>query len=221
MAQQFSINTRLQQLRRDYGKNVLLETDCDPNPFVQFEAWLTEAMERDSGYANAMTLSTVSETGMPDSRVVLLRNVSYGGLTFFTNYNSAKGKQIAQNPKACLLFFWKDLERQVKIQGEIKFLPVQESEEYFKSRPFESQIGAWASRQSETIENRQNLDARYEKELGKYEGKTVPRPEHWGGYVLLPVSFEFWQGRSGRLHDRMRYIWNAAANSWKIERLMP
>lgn len=218
---EFSINPHLKQLRTEYGKTMLMEQDCNPSPFEQFEAWLTEAIEKDACYANAMTLSTVSELGMPDSRIVLLRNVSYGGLTFFTNYKSAKGRQIAYNPQGCLLFFWKDLERQIKIQGEIKFLPELESDDYFKSRPFESQVGAWASRQSEVVKSREELDALYGQALQNYAGKPVPRPEHWGGYVLLPIAFEFWQGRSGRLHDRIRYSWEQSSSRWKIERLMP
>lgn len=217
----FSINPRLKRLRREYGKNKLLEQDCNPNPLEQFEVWLTEVMEKEGAYANAMMLSTVTKSGMPDSRIVLLRNISYGGFTFFTNYNSAKGRQIACNSKACLLFFWKDMERQVKIQGEIRFLPPLESDEYFKSRPFESQVGTWASCQSEVVKNRETLDELYEQMLGRYNGKTVPRPEHWGGYVLLPAAFEFWQGRTGRLHDRIKYIWDWSAADWKIERLMP
>ena len=217
----FSVNPSLKDVRKEYDKSVLLEKDCSEDPFVQFEAWLTSAMERDSVYANAMTLSTVSQSGMPDSRMVLLRNISYGGLTFFTNYKSAKAQQIDSNSQACLLFFWKELERQVKVQGEIRFLPIQESDAYFKSRPFESQVGAWSSQQSQVIESREALDERYEAELKKYQSKKVPRPEHWGGYVLLPKSFEFWQGRSGRLHDRIRYTRNQQENNWKKERLMP
>ncbi len=217
----FSVNPSLKDMRKDYDKSVLLEQDCSEDPLIQFEFWLTSAMEKDSQYANAMTLSTVSESGMPDSRTVLLRNISYGGLTFFTNYKSAKAQQIDSNSQACLLFFWKELERQVKVQGEIRFLPIQESDDYFKSRPFESQVGAWSSQQSQVIDSREALDERYEADLRKYQGKTVPRPEHWGGYVLLPKAFEFWQGRSGRLHDRIRYTWNPQANNWKKERLMP
>lgn len=217
----FSVNPSLKDVRKEYDKSVLLEQDCSEDPFIQFEAWLTAAMGKDSLYANAMTLSTVSQSGMPDSRTVLLRNISYGGLTFFTNYKSAKAQEIDSNSQACLLFFWKELERQVKVQGEIRFLPIQESDDYFKSRPFESQVGAWSSLQSQVIDSREALDERYEAGLKKYQGKTVPRPEYWGGYVLLPKAFEFWQGRSGRLHDRIKYTKSQQKDTWKMERLMP
>lgn len=217
----FSINPRLKRARKDFDKSSLLEQECSPDPFEQFEAWLTAAMEKDSHYANAMTLSTVTSAGMPDARIVLLRNISYGGFTFFTNYDSAKGRQIDANSNACLSFFWKELERQVRIQGTVRFLPVQESDNYFRSRPFESQVGAWASKQSQAVESRGALDEGYEKELSYYAGKAVPRPEHWGGYVLLPACFEFWQGRSNRLHDRIRYCHDEAQAGWTMERLMP
>jgi pyridoxamine 5'-phosphate oxidase len=218
--QKFGINPVLKTVRKDYDRSVLLEKECLADPFAQFELWLTEAMEGDSAYANAMTLSTVNASGMPDSRIVLLRNISYGGFTFFTNYKSTKGNQINVNPKACLLFFWKELERQVKIQGEIRFLPEGESDQYFSSRPFESQVGAWASQQSQVIHDRKSLDERYDKALQQYKNKTIPRPAHWGGYVLLPSAFEFWQGRKSRLHDRICYTWQPD-QSWKLERLMP
>jgi len=206
--------------RIDFESNVLLEEDCDKDPFVLFEHWLRHALEKDSHYANAMTLCTVDESCMPDCRIVLLRNISYSGFTFFTNYHSAKGTQIAHNSKACLLFFWKEMQRQVKVQGEIRFLPPGESDAYFAERPFESQVGAWASQQSEVIASRKALDERFESGLKNYKNKTVPRPEHWGGYVLLPLSFEFWQGRKERLHDRIRYA-HQPDKTWKLERLMP
>lgn len=213
--------THLKTMRKDYMSDVLLESDCDKDPFLQFKKWLTEALEKDPHHGNAMTLSTINPNGMPDSRIVLLRDLSYGGFTFFTNYTSAKGKQIDSNPKVCLLFFWKELERQVRIQGDIRFLPVAESDAYFKSRPFESQVGAWASQQSAVIDNRKTLDEKYDAELEKYKGREVPRPEHWGGYVVLPSSFEFWQGRESRLHDRIRYTYEANDGHWKMERIMP
>ena len=218
---EFSINPVLKKSRIDFNKSFLLEENCSCDPFEQFEAWLSGALEKDPHYANAMALSTVMPSGMPDSRIVLLRNISYGGFTFFTNYKSAKAKQIDSNSQASILFFWKELERQVKIQGVIRFLPSQESEDYFRSRPFESQVGAWASQQSKVVDNRRTLDELYEKELQNYKDKTVPRPEHWGGYVLLPEVFEFWQGRSGRLHDRLRYSRKENSTAWKIDRLMP
>lgn len=216
---EFASNGLIQTTRKEFNENILLEEQCDKYPFDLFERWLNNALEKDSHFANAMTLCTMGEMGMPDCRTVLLRNISYSGFTFYTNYNSAKGKQIQQNSKACLLFFWKELQRQVKIQGEIRFLPQGESDAYFSSRPFESQVGAWASQQSKVVKDRRTLDEAFENELQKYKDKTVTRPEHWGGYVLLPSTFEFWQGRSGRLHDRIRYIYTEG--TWKIERLMP
>jgi len=210
----------LKEVRKDYGKETLLEEDCNEDPFALFERWLTEAMEVDSFHANAMTLSTVSPSGMPDARTVLLRNISYGGFTFFTNYKSAKAKQIESNSNACLLFFWKELERQVKIQGEIRFLPPEESDLYFQSRPFENKVGAWASQQSQVVADRQTVDTLYDHELEKFADKNVPRPANWGGYVLIPSLFEFWQGRKSRLHDRI-ILRKSPENKWIMERLMP
>lgn len=217
---EFATNRILQAVRKDFDESMLLEENCAEDPLVMFAEWLNNAMEKDSHYANAMTLCTANEDGLPDCRTVLLRNISYNGLTFFTNYRSAKGKQIEHNSKSCLLFFWKELQRQVKVQGEIRFLPSVESDAYFASRPFENQVAAWASHQSEPVMNRKTLDDLFDKELKKHAGKIVPRPEHWGGYVLLPASFEFWQGRSGRLHDRIRYT-RQQDHNWKLERLMP
>jgi len=218
---EFSVNTAINQARKEYSNTILLEEDCDLDPFLQFEQWLAHALETDSHHGNAMVLSTVNKDGMPDSRIVLLRNISYGGFTFFTNYKSTKGEQIAANSKVSLLFFWKELERQVRIQGEIRFLPLAESDSYFQARPFESQVGAWASQQSNVIADRKSLDTRYDAELEKYSGLQVPRPDYWGGYVVLPSVFEFWQGREGRLHDRIRYTHQIKSKSWKLERLMP
>lgn len=217
---ELSISHVLQTSRHDFAAGTLLEQDCKDDPFKQFETWFNAAIEKDSAYANAMTLCTTNDDGMPDCRIVLLRDISYSGFTFFSNYHSAKGKQIEHNSKACLLFFWKDLQRQVKIQGEIRFLPPGESDKYFNSRPFESQVGTWASQQSTVVSNRKVLDDLFEKALKKYEHSIVPRPEYWGGYVLLPLSFEFWQGRTSRLHDRIRYT-HLQDKTWKIERLMP
>jgi pyridoxamine 5'-phosphate oxidase len=219
----FSINSSISTMRTDYDKEQpLLEENCHMDPFKQFESWLKEAVLKDLAFANAMALSTVDRQGMPDSRIMLLRNISYGGFTFFSNYKSKKAGDIENNSKASLLFFWKELQRQVRIQGEIKFLPTSESDAYFATRPFESQVGAWASQQSSVISGREALDKAYDAELKNYEqNKSVPRPQHWGGYVLVPSNFEFWQGRSGRLHDRLKYEYDNNAKTWYIRRLMP
>lgn len=211
---------QIRSTRKDFEEGMLLEKDCPDNPFHLFEEWLTAALIMDKDHANAMTLCTIDQDGMPDCRTVLLRNISYSGFTFFTNYRSAKARQIERHAKACVLFFWKELQRQVKVRGEIRFLPPGDSDAYFASRPFESQVGAWASHQSEVVADRKTLDDAFSRELKAYRGKTVPRPPHWGGYVLLPDSFEFWQGRRSRLHDRLRFTRNSQ-KGWRIERLMP
>lgn len=216
----FALNSRLRSMRSDYSKNSLLEHECDPDPLVQFGEWLRVALEKDAIYGNAMCLSTLDQNGMPDARTVLLRNISYGGLTFFTRYNSAKGIQLAAHTKACLHFFWKELERQVKIQGEVRFLPAGESDLYFRSRPFESKVSACLACLNESAGSRESLDSRYEELLKQYKGSEVPRPSEWGGYVLLPSVFEFWQGRKSRLHDRIRYT-QQPGGTWDLERLMP
>lgn len=205
--------------RTDYNRHELLEENCSKNPITQFEHWLAEAMEGDS-HANALTLCTTGRDGMPDARTVLLRDLSYGGFTFFTNYKSNKAMQMAENPHACLLFFWKDLERQVKVRGTIERLPQDESHLYFDTRPFASKVGSWASDQSATIGNRAELDQRYQEACERFNDGQVPKPPHWGGYVLVPGSFEFWQGRQSRLHDRINYT-KKADHTWQITRLMP
>ncbi|MCC6373168.1 MAG: pyridoxamine 5'-phosphate oxidase [Bacteroidia bacterium] len=216
----FNANNTLKTVRTDYQKGFLTEETVLENPFHQFEAWLSEAFDTGNDYANAMVLSTVDAHQMPDSRVVLLRNISYGGLTFYTNYKSKKASDIKTNHNASILFFWPDMERQVRIEGAIEVLPVKESDDYFESRPFESKVGAWVSHQSQVLKSLADLETSYEHELQKYAGKKVPRPAHWGGYVLVPQKFEFWQGRASRLHDRIQYR-KASETKWTIERLMP
>lgn len=214
------MNPILTSVRTDYTKGILNEESALDNPFHQFEKWLSEAFDSGNEYANAMVLSTANRNGMPDSRVVLLRNVSYGGFTFFTNYKSKKASDLQHNKQACLLFFWSDLQRQVRIEGTIEKLPEHESDEYFSQRPFESQVGAWVSSQSQVVDGREVLEKSFNEQLKNYTNKNVPRPPYWGGYVLLPSQFEFWQGRSSRLHDRLRYR-SSQKNNWIIERLMP
>lgn len=220
MEKKFQVNNLIASLRPDFDKEGLLDENIPADPFSLFEAWLHTALAEGDPYANAMTLCTYGTDGVPDARVVLLRNLGYGGLTFYTNYNSKKGRDLAVHPKACLLFFWKEHVRQVKVQGEVKRLPASDSDDYFASRPFGSQVSAWASQQSEVVASRKVLDNKFERAFEKFRNRSVPRPQHWGGYVLLPTAFEFWQGQMGRLHDRVRYCMRGNGD-WQMERLMP
>lgn len=207
-------------IRKNYTQQSLSENDAEVNPIQQFSKWWDEAVASDIDEVNAMTLATASSDGMPSARIVLLKEYDASGFTFFTNYNSFKGQQLAENPKACLVFFWKELERQVRITGLIEKISSAASDEYFSSRPQGSQVGAIASPQSQVIESREWLDSHYsilEKEL---HDKKLQRPPHWGGYIVKPVIVEFWQGRPSRLHDRLQYTMEENGN-WKIERLAP
>jgi pyridoxamine 5'-phosphate oxidase len=216
----FVLNPLLSTIRQEFVKGQLMEDNINKNPIIQFETWLQEAFSNGNPTANAMILSTVDVSGMPSSRVMLLRDISFGGFTFFSNYESKKGTDVETNNKASLLFFWPELERQVRIQGFVEKLPKGESDAYFESRPFESKVGAWASKQSQIIEGREVLEKNFAALLNKYDDKKVPRPDHWGGYVLYPVSIEFWQGRESRLHDRLLFK-RVDHSHWKMDRLMP
>lgn len=197
----------------------LTETDIDPDPVNQFKKWLNEAIEACVNEPTAMALATATRDGYPSVRIVLLKKVIPGGLIFFTNYSSRKGRQITENPHAALVFYWAELERQVRIEGDVKKLPEHESDEYFYSRPLGSRIGAWASPQSEVIPNRAFLDEMVLKFQKQFQSGTIERPENWGGFCLEPKVIEFWQGRESRLHDRIRFT--KADGKWKIERLAP
>ena len=218
---EFDLNVAVRGTRKDFTRDALNESDVDRDPFLQFNAWLDQAFKSGNEMANAMVLSTADSEGMPSSRVMLLRDISNGGFTFFTNYQSRKARDLRQNAKAALLFFWPDLERQVRVQGEIQYLPERESDLYFKSRPFESRVGAWASAQSCVVGSREQLEHRFEKALALYKEREVPRPVNWGGYVLIPECFEFWQGRANRLHDRLQFRLDKRTGNWIMERLMP
>jgi len=210
---------KLADIRIDYTLKSLDEKDVNASPIDQFNIWLEGAQQSKVQEWNAMNLSTVRPDGRPNSRIVLLKGVDTG-LVFFTNYNSAKGKELTHNPFAAITFFWPALERQVRFMGKVSKITSQESDEYYFSRPFASQIGAWASPQSEVIPNRTYLEEKEVKLLTLIKEETITRPEHWGGYRLIPEEVEFWQGRSSRLHDRIHYLKDSGGN-WKIGRLAP
>jgi len=214
------ISTDLATIRKDYRLQSLSEEDVDTNPIKQFEKWFQQALASGIEEPNAMTLATSTTDGKPSARIVLLKGIKDNGFVFFTNYESKKGKQIHDNRFAGIVFFWKELERQVTIQGEIEKVSEQESDEYFASRPLESRIGAWSSPQSQVIENREVLEKNVAYYSDKYQSQNIPRPSHWGGYILMPTLIEFWQGGAGRLHDRLQYSIDAT-NSWIIKRLAP
>jgi len=214
------ISTDLAAIRKEYRLQSLSEQDIDANPVKQFEKWFQQAMESGIEEPNAMTLATSTIEGKPSARIVLLKGIKENGFIFFTNYESKKGKQMHDNPFACLVFFWKELERQVRIEGEVKKVTSEESDEYFASRPPESRIGAWSSPQSRVIESREVLEKNVAYFTNKYQSQNIPRPPHWGGFIVIPSLIEFWQGGAGRLHDRLQYSIDTT-NSWIIQRLAP
>ena len=214
------MDEKIADIRKDYFHKSLDETEVESNPIKQFDCWWKEALEANINEVNAMTVATSSAAGMPSARIMLLKGFSEKGFVFFTNYNSFKGQQLTENPRVCLVFFWKELERQVRITGIIEKTSDVESDAYFQSRPKASQVGAITSPQSQVIESRQWLDDRYKKLTEQSEKIAIQRPVHWGGYLVKPVIIEFWQGRTGRLHDRIQYSL-LDDGSWKIERLAP
>jgi pyridoxamine 5'-phosphate oxidase len=207
-------------IRKEYKLQTLSEKDILPDPIAQFTKWWQETIRSGIEEPNAMTLATASADGMPDARIVLLKGFDEKGFAFYTNYNSAKGQQLLENPRATLVFFWKELERQVRISGLVSLAPSKMSDDYFNSRPEGSRIGAWASPQSEPIESREWLEENERKAREEWAGKSITRPGHWGGYIVKPVKLEFWQGRPSRLHDRILYTLQTSG-TWKIERLAP
>lgn len=210
----------LTDLRREYASHALSEDQADPDPIRQFTSWFDEAVSAQLLDVNAMTLATISPAGDPAARIVLLKGFDEHGFVFFTNYDSAKGRDLAATPRACLLFFWVELERQVRITGSVTKVSTAESDEYFHSRPFESQIGAWASAQSTAVADRAALETRYAELSAQHTGQVVPLPPFWGGYRVKPEQIEFWQGRPSRLHDRLLYL-RQADGSWARSRLSP
>jgi len=210
----------LADIRKEYSLHRLRKEDAADNAMQQFDRWWLDAVKSELEEVNAMTLATASADGLPAARIVLLKGFRAEGFQFYTNYQSFKGKQLLENPRACLVFFWKELQRQIRITGLVEKLSGDASDEYFKSRPAGSRIGAWASPQSEVIESSEWLTGKVNQFEKSFAENNIPRPPHWGGYLVRPVTIEFWQGRPNRLHDRLLYSLQESGN-WLIERLAP
>ncbi|MBL8250033.1 MAG: pyridoxamine 5'-phosphate oxidase [Candidatus Competibacter sp.] len=214
------MDSSLANMRREYASGALRKAEVDPDPIRQFQRWLQQAIAARLPEPNAMVLATTDRTGRPYARVMLLKECAGEGFVFFSNYRSDKGRQLAENPLAALVFPWLELERQVRVEGRVGRLAPAESEAYFRSRPRESRLGALASHQSQVVASRQVLDERFQQLAARYPGDEIPMPAHWGGYRLRPELLEFWQGRQGRLHDRLRYR-RQREGAWLLERLEP
>jgi pyridoxamine 5'-phosphate oxidase len=214
------MDTHIASLGEEFGLRELRERDLDPSPFKQFQIWFEDALRVDPIYANALTLATATRDGWPSARMMLLKGFDEDGFVFYTNRESRKGEDLSQNPRAAIVFWWAQLERQVRIEGSVEWVSDEEADSYFKTRPRGSQLGAWASNQSRIISGREVLDRRMDELEVKYRNQEIPRPPYWTGYRLRPVSIEFWQGRPNRLHDRLRYRL-VGDREWVIERLAP
>jgi pyridoxamine 5'-phosphate oxidase len=208
-------------LRREYARARLDEADVSHDPFVEFARWFAEAQDAQVPDANAMTLATASADGSPSARIVLLKAFDERGFVFFTDYRSRKGTELEANPRAALVFYWPELDRQVRITGGVALTSREESERYFRSRPLGSRLGAWASHQSRVIPGRAALEADLREVEARFGDGDVALPPHWGGYRVVPDAIEFWQGRESRLHDRIRYVREGGGKGWRIERLSP
>lgn len=214
------ISSKVLLLLSASSKKILDEKNVDPDPFKQFFLWFNDAASSQMPLPNAMVVATASENGKPSARVMLLKDFDERGFVFYTNYTSRKGRDLEHNPSAALVFYWPDLVRQVRVEGTLEKLSAEDSDRYFQTRPRSSQLGAWASSQSEDVGSRAELDRTYEKLEREFSGKQIPRPTHWGGYRLKPTRMEFWQGRIARLHDRIVYELQPDGR-WKIKRLAP
>ena len=210
----------MDKLRREYTDAGLNKQDLNPNPFKQFEQWFQEAIDAKIDLPDATTLATATSDGIPSARIVLLRGHDERGFIFYTDYESQKGKELAENPNAALVFYWRELDRQVRITGQVSKVSRENSNNYFQSRPVASRLAALASRQSEVIPGRQVLEERFNQLAKQYQDKEIPLPSDWGGYRLSPNMIEFWSGRPSRLHDRLRYT-RQPDNEWRIERISP
>lgn len=209
----------VEALRREYSRRALSEDEIADDPIEQFAIWFRQALAADLPDANAMTLATASAKGKPSARIVLLKGFDQLGFRFYTNYQSRKGRELEENPHASLCFFWPELERQVRIEGEVKKMSREDSAAYFEKRPRLSQLGAWASSQSSEVESREALQQNFEKMKERFDGKDIHMPEFWGGFSVQPARIEFWQGRPGRLHDRI--VYSKENSGWTISRLAP
>jgi len=209
----------ISNLRSEYGRAELSEQDVAHDPIEQFARWFDQATAAGARDVNAMSLATASPDGRPSNRIVLLKEFDASGFVFYTNYHSRKGHELMANPLACALFFWVELERQVRIEGSVCRIPAEQSDRYFAQRPLEARLGAWASPQSEVIADRAELEVRLAEARARFAQADPPRPPHWGGYRIAPTSIEFWQGRASRLHDRLLYV--REAGGWRRSRLAP
>lgn len=220
MSETNKVKSVIRDLRRGLNYKGLYEKDAAADPFTQFEAWMADAIKKETFEPNAMTLATATSDGRPTARTVLLKDFSPKGFEFYTNYNSRKGQSLIENPKASLVFYWGSLSRQVLIDGNVEKISYEKSAEYFHSRPRASQIAAYISDQSQVVSDREELKAKMASVTKELEGKEIPCPQHWGGFVLMPVRIEFWQGRPGRLHDRLCYS-RTDSGEWQLNRLAP